>query len=89
MKKELAENVLQKLDIDIRLPVNNIVFPVGNMFWARVDAVLPLFTNILLDNFPNEKGQADGTIAHAIERLWVYTAEYNGYTFSWCGDKYD
>ena len=57
------------------------------MFWARVDAVLPLFTNKLSDNFPNEKGQADGTIAHAIERLWVYISEYNGYTFSWCGEK--
>lgn len=87
LNKELAENVLQKLDIDIKLPVNNIVFPVGNMFWARVDAVLPIFTNTLTNNFPNEKGQADGTIAHAIERLWVYTAEYNGYTFSYCGEK--
>ena len=87
LNKDLAENVLQKLDIDIKLPVNNIVFPVGNMFWARVDAILPLFTNNLSDNFPNEKGQADGTIAHAIERLWVYTAEYNGYTFSYCGEK--
>ncbi len=87
LNKELAENVLQKLDIDIKLPVNNIVFPVGDMFWARVDAVLPIFTNTLANNFPNEKGQADGTIAHAIERLWVYTAEYNGYTFSYCGEK--
>lgn len=71
LNKDLAENVLQKLHIDIKLPVNNIVFPVGNMFWARVDAVLPLFTNTVADNFPNEKGQADGTTAHAIERLWV------------------
>ena len=54
------------------------------MFWARVDAVLPLFTNNLSDNFPNEKGQADGTLAHAIERLWVYIAEYSGYTYSLC-----
>lgn len=87
LNKDLAENMLQKLNIDIKLPVNNIVFPVGNMFWARVDAVLPLFTNIISDNFPNEKGQADGTLAHAIERLWVYIAEYNGYTFSLCREK--
>lgn len=87
LNKDLAENVLQKLHIDIKLPVNNIVFPVGNMFWARVDAVLPLFTNTMADNFPNEKGQADGTTAHAIERLWVYIAEYNGYTYSYCKEK--
>ncbi len=54
------------------------------MFWARVDAILPLFTSILAENFPNEKGQADGTLAHAIERLWVYIAEYSGYTYSLC-----
>lgn len=57
------------------------------MFWASVDAILQLFTNNLSDNFPNEKGLADGTTAHAIERLWVYTTEYNGYTYSWCGGK--
>ena len=71
--------------ISIMLPVNNIVFPVGNMFWARVDAILPFFTNIQMSDFPQEKGQVDGTIAHAIERLWVYVAEYNGYIFSFCG----
>ena len=85
--KDLAENILEKLNINILLPVNNIVFPVGNMFWARVDAILPLFTSILAENFPNEKGQADGTTAHAIERLWVYIAEYSGYTYSLCGEK--
>lgn len=85
--KDIAENVLEKLGINILLPVNNLVFPVGNMFWARADAVLPLFTSILAEKFPNEKGQADGTLAHAIERLWVYIAEYNGYTYSYCGEK--
>lgn len=85
--KDLAESILEKLDINILLPVNNIVFPVGNMFWARVDAVLPLFTDILSNDFPYEKGQADGTPAHAIERLWVYIAEYNGYTYSLCDEK--
>lgn len=84
LNKELAGDILTKLNIDIRLPINNIVFPMGNMFWARTDAILPLFTNILFDIFPNERGQVDGTISHAIERLWVYIAEYNGYTYSYC-----
>ena len=74
-----------KHGIGIMLPISHIVFPVGNMFWARVDAILPFFTNIQMSDFPIEKGQVDGTIAHAIERLWVYVAEYNGYTFSYCG----
>ena len=85
LNKKYADNVLKKMGIDIMLPTHGIVFPVGNMFWARVDAILPFFTNIQMSDFPKEKGQVDGTIAHAIERLWVYVAEYNGYTFSYCG----
>ena len=74
-----------KHGIGIILPISHIVFPVGNMFWDRVDAILPFFTNIQMSDFPKERGQVDGTIAHAIERLWVYVAEYNGYTYSFCG----
>lgn len=85
LNKKYADNVLKKMGIDIMLPIHGIVFPVGNMFWARVDAILPFFTNIQMSDFPKEKGQVDGTIAHAIERLWVYVAEYNGYTYSFCG----
>ena len=84
LNKKYADNVLKKMGIDIMLPIHG-VFPVGNMFWARVDAILPFFTNIQMSDFPKEKGQVDGTIAHAIERLWVYVAEYNGYTYSFCG----
>lgn len=85
LNKNIAEKLLKKMDMDIMLPINNIVFPVGNMFWARVDAILPFFSHIQISDFPKEKGQIDGTIAHAIERLWVYVAEYNGYTYSYCG----
>ena len=50
------------MGLDIMLPTHGIVFPVGNMFWARVDAILPFFTNIQMSDFPKEKGQVDGTI---------------------------
>lgn len=86
LNKNIAEKLLKKMNINMMLPVNNIVFPVGNMFWARVDAILPLFTYIKMSDFPRERGQIDGTVAHAIERLWVYIVEHNGYTFSYCGD---
>ena len=57
-------------------------FPAGSMFWFRPQAVAPLLKRRLtFDDFPAESGQIDGTIAHAIERLFLYMAEAQG--FKW------
>lgn len=45
-------------------------FPVGTMFWARADALSPLFdAGITIDDFPEELSQSDGTLSHALERI--------------------
>jgi lipopolysaccharide biosynthesis protein len=57
-------------------------FPSGSMFWARTRALAPLLALKLdYDDFPEEKGQTRRTIHHAIERLFLFTAEHAG--FSW------
>lgn len=79
---ENTKNLLKKMNIDIMLPENHLIFPVGNMFWAKTKAVKQIFEHCSnKDDYALEAGQVDGTIAHAIERLWVYIAEYNGYTY--------
>ena len=51
-------------------------FPSGSMFWARSAALKPLLDlNLRLTDFPAEAGQMDGTIAHAIERLYFFSCE--------------
>ncbi len=51
-------------------------FPSGSMFWARSAALKPLLDlNLRLADFPAEAGQMDGTIAHAIERLFFISCE--------------
>ncbi|MDH2310399.1 rhamnan synthesis F family protein [Methylobacterium brachiatum] len=55
-------------------------YPVGGMFWARVDALRPLLTaGLTPHDFPEEHGQTDGTLAHAIERVVPIVCRSQGY----------
>ncbi|QIJ76264.1 hypothetical protein GU700_17745 [Methylobacterium sp. NI91] len=58
-------------------------FPSSSFFWGRSEALRELL-NLKLDwsDFPDEEGQIDGTIMHAIERSILYFAERSGYR--WC-----
>ena len=50
------------------------------MFWARSAALVPLLElDLTFEDFPAETGQTDGTLAHAIERLYLYSCERAGY----------
>jgi len=79
-KKNVYE-FLKKINCETDLG-DNPVFTSGNMFWARTKAVKNAFyTGINQNDFPDENNQIDMTLAHAIERSWVYIALYNGYIF--------
>ena len=58
-----------------------IEFPVGNMFWARIDSIHQIFSFKINNIFPKEDYQIDGTIMHGIERFWVYLAKFNGFYY--------
>ncbi|WOJ89505.1 rhamnan synthesis F family protein [Methylocapsa polymorpha] len=54
-------------------------FPSGSMFWARSRALAPLLDlGLQLKDFPEETGQIDGTLAHAIERSLAFVTEVSG-----------
>lgn len=77
--RHYAEELALRMGFSKPLP-ENINFPVGTMFWARTEALAPLF-NLGLDwnDYPQEPVPADGSMLHAIERLIPLVAEKSGY----------
>lgn len=56
--------------------------PTGSMFWARPAALRPLLDlQLTFEDFQEEAGQKDATLAHAIERLYFHVCEHAG--FDW------
>ena len=73
--------LLERMHCNCELPEIP-TFPVGNMFWARTAAVRKIFElGLSQTDFPEESGQVNGTIAHQIERIWVYLAASAGYHY--------
>ena len=56
-----------------------LVFPVGNMFWAKTNAIYQIFR--LRIKYPEELGQENETIMHAIGRTWLYLVKLNGFYY--------
>ena len=84
-----TRDFLRKLGIEIDSR-HLVEFPAGSMFWFKPQALAPLLNcGLTFDDFPDELGQVDGTIAHAIERAFLFIAESAG--FGWvkvdCGEK--
>jgi hypothetical protein len=69
----------EQLGIKISLD-DPIDFPSGSMFWARSEAISPLLkTGLRFEDFPEENGQIDNTLAHVIERMYFFVCEKAGY----------
>lgn len=79
--REGVQLLLDDLGIRAELPAHP-VFPVGNMFWAKTSAICKIFDASLdQEDFPKEAGQVNATLAHQIERAWVYIAKDAGFKY--------
>lgn len=78
---DIAKKIAHQAGIDVYLN-GRIDYPSGSMFWGRTAAVRPIL-NVISDvsQFEEELNQKDGTLAHAIERLYFFSCEKAG--FKW------
>jgi len=78
LNRPYAEVLGRELGIG-KLP-ENLVFPVGTMFWARVAALRPLFgLGLGWEDYPAEPLPYDGSKLHALERLLPLVAASQGF----------
>ena len=58
-----------------------LVFPAGDMFWAKVNAIYQIFEQNIEKQCPDEVNMSQNTILHAIERIWLFIVKLNGYYY--------
>ena len=70
-------------ELGIRVPMSeteNPIAPYGSVFWFRPKAMKKILDkNWTFEDFPQEPLAVDGTISHAIERLYGFAAQAEGY----------
>ena len=86
-EKGLKE-VYQKLNLTIPFD-DHPVAPFGTMFWVRGKAFKSIFNHKWqYSDFPPEPNAVDGTILHAIERIYPMAVQNDGYYVGWLATQY-
>jgi hypothetical protein len=62
--------------------------PIGNMFFARREVAMAMRQATSRFSWPREPVAYDGTILHAIERMWTMAAEYAGMEWAAVHSRY-
>lgn len=83
---ELAE----KLGIHVNMnEQKEPIAPLGSVFWARTDALRKVFDYPWsYEELPEEPLADDGTILHAVERIYSFSAQACGYYPAWVFSDY-
>jgi rhamnosyltransferase len=77
LAKKLNVNVLIENDSDP-------IFPAGGMFWFRTKALKKIINHEWrYEDFPDEPMPEDGSIGHAFERIYSFTAQDAGFYSAW------
>ncbi|SEI47979.1 rhamnosyltransferase [Lachnospiraceae bacterium A10] len=84
--KDLAEELGIHVNMDEK---KEPIAPLGSVFWARTDALRKIFDRPwTYEDFPEEPVADDGTILHAVERMYNFSAQACGYYAGWLFSDY-
>jgi O-antigen biosynthesis protein len=71
IERLLSDIDVETLDRDLADGIGKYGYFASTMFWARLKNLQPLLDLYLMpDDFEAEEGQIDGTMAHALERMF-------------------
>jgi glycosyltransferase involved in cell wall biosynthesis len=80
--RRFAEDLARRMNIDAAFP-HHFDFPLGTMFWARVDALRPMLAlDLDWSDYPVEPLPIDGTMLHALERLIPFVTAHQGFHYA-------
>lgn len=75
-------------ELELKSPITKYkepIAPFGTMFWFRTKAMKKLFDKKWkFNDFPREPNNVDGTILHAVERIYPFVVQDAGYFTAWC-----
>jgi glycosyltransferase involved in cell wall biosynthesis len=75
--RDFVGNILS--DWGMSPPPQEFAFPIGAMFWARPEALKPLFDlKLRVEDYPEEPLPHDGSVLHGLERLLGIAATRGG-----------
>lgn len=82
---DITKQLAEKLGLTVPLSEDKEpIAPLGTMFWFRPKALSILFEqNWQYQDFPKEPNKTDGTLLHAIERIYGYVVQQEGYYPGW------
>lgn len=72
--------IAKRLNLDANIDRDKPPIAIGSVFWCRSDAIAPLMQeNWSYNDFPKEPLPDDGSFSHALERVFPYVAQSQGY----------
>ena len=77
--REWLDKLIRRMKLGDLQGQKDWVYSAGTMFWFSGSALLPIRElGITVDDFEEEMGQLDGTLAHALERLMPLVVQKSG-----------